>query len=95
MTDPFADDGCTFFIDGLGGHDWRACCDAHDAAFLAGGSLTDFVHANLELAGCVAQQSPLVAIVMLLGVMSPIGLAFFLFGPKRRNGDRANERDTE
>jgi hypothetical protein len=43
VSDP---DGCTFWIDGW----WRACCDAHDMAYIAGN--VDLA-THLELGRCV------------------------------------------
>jgi len=54
--DPFLNDGCTGFINGIGKADWRGCCDAHDPAFLNGQTVVDFVKANVELLTCVSNE---------------------------------------
>jgi hypothetical protein len=59
-------DGCTLWIDGLAGVDWRHCCEVHDAAYSA---LSDKLMADLGLAQCVAQSgAPIMAVVMFCGV---------------------------
>lgn len=85
MNDPFLNDGCTGWIDRLRGADWRACCDAHDAAFLAGNSWSDFTIANQALRACVlASGAPWwMATLMFLAVMSPVGWAMMQRGKLR------------
>jgi len=58
-------DGCTLWFNG----DWRACCDAHDAAYAVVSAPLDKVIADLDLARCVAETGHgLMALVMLAGV---------------------------
>ncbi|MET3925540.1 hypothetical protein [Devosia sp. 2618] len=86
MSVAFEDDGCTGFINGWGGLDWRVCCDAHDFAFHTGTTLNDFVVANLELWHCVATQDIFAATLMFIGVMTG-GALFFFFGRKKGKTD--------
>lgn len=90
MADPFLDDGCTGFVDGLRDLSWRVCCDAHDEAFRTGMTWADFFAANRALRDCVMHSAdkigPVwwigpVAFIMWCAVGSPIGAWFFRFGP--------------
>ena len=74
------DDGCSFFPDGS----WLACCSAHDDAFAYGTELHQFFAANWDLFRCVAQHDPIAAAIMFIGVSSPIALALFIWGRKKR-----------
>lgn len=59
-------DGCTFWLDGLAGLDWRHCCDAHDVAYY---QLADKWTADVDLMSCVAQAgAPVMGLIMFLGV---------------------------
>jgi hypothetical protein len=79
----FEDDGCSFFPDQWAGQSLRACCQIHDDAFATGITLEQFWRANTGLLQCVWQISPFVAVLMFIGVCSPVALAMFLLGRKR------------
>jgi len=67
---------CTGWWDGV----WRACCDAHDAAYQAG--LPKFP-ADFELFRCVWDTGhPVNATIMFVGVLV-FGLLFYPFFKKR------------
>jgi hypothetical protein len=83
MIDPFAGDGCTGFIDGIGGANWAHCCDAHDDAFLHGETLQEFVQANRDLRDCANAEADPVGTIMFIFVMT-VGALFYAFGPKKR-----------
>lgn len=51
--DPAWSDGCTWPAPDLGPA-VRACCLLHDAAYYGGGTVVDFLHANLSLGSCIA-----------------------------------------
>lgn len=79
-------DGCTAgplsgWLNGLVG----ACCDAHDAALDHGYDLGGFVQGNWAFARCVWAINPALAVVLFAVVAGPVGLALYLFGPKRRS----------
>lgn len=84
MTD-LIDDGCTGWVDGWGGVQWRPCCDAHDWVFHTGTTWWDFIRANLELWWCVAQTDMFAATIMLFGVSSPVAMWLFFRG-RKKNG---------
>ena len=54
-------DGCTFWPD----RTWRACCDAHDAAYSLG---IDKLQADWNLLTCVLPYDPIAAVLMFGGV---------------------------
>jgi|TARA_A100001391_G_scaffold44812_4_gene26295 hypothetical protein len=59
-------DGCTLWIDGIAGTNWRHCCEVHDAAY---SSLANKLFADLDLARCVGESgAPIMAVVMFCGV---------------------------
>lgn len=78
----FENDGCTLFPDGWWGVSWRACCDVHDTAFNTGRTLEQYFLANIQLFDCVAAINLVAAIIMMVGVSSPVALALFVFGRK-------------
>ena len=63
-------DYCTLWPDGSWGH----CCKAHDLAYETG--VPSKAMADWELWVCVAQQSPVMASIMLVGV-STFGFLFW------------------
>ena len=82
MLPDLTDDGCTGFLNGWGGLDWRSCCDTHDWAFHTGTSLPDFLSANFDLWRCVAERDIFAASIITIGVMTG-GAVFFIFGRKK------------
>jgi hypothetical protein len=68
--DPFANDGCTGFIDGWGRLDWRYCCDLHDKHFAEGQDWGALLDANVRLFHCVATHDGFAAPLMSLAVMT-------------------------
>ncbi len=66
-------DHCTLWPDRLAGRDWSACCAQHDRAY-ADPDVTRLA-ADLELAACVAEVWPAMALVMFAGVCA-FGWAF-------------------
>ncbi len=78
-------DGCTAgplrdWLNGMIGQ----CCMAHDYALDSGFDLGAFWQANVALADCAAQASPLLALCVFLAVCSPVGVVLYRFGPKRK-----------
>ena len=65
-------DGCTGWFDGT----WRHCCEAHDAAGVS-------LESNLELARCVAERSPGMAAIMLIGT-STFGIGYAIWRGRRK-----------
>lgn len=75
-------DGCTMWFDGIAGLSWQACCDAHDAAYIAGGGWFQKLQADLTLAACVNRVLPGMGLIMLAGVLIG-GPLFFVWRNKR------------
>lgn len=77
----FKSDGCTLFPDG----DFRDCCQAHDLAYFAGGSVRERWRADNALMACVAKKKgwhhKLIAPIMRAGVL--VGGAQFFPTPFR------------
>lgn len=78
-------DGCTAgplssWLDGMIG----ACCELHDSALDHGYDLASFVAGNWSFAQCVWGVHPWLAPIVFVAVAGPVGLAFYLFGPKRK-----------
>jgi hypothetical protein len=65
-------DFCTGFPEQVAGVDISVCCASHDDAFAAGGSIIDFIAANIDLGACVdaLSSSP---VLMAVGVIMAIG----------------------
>lgn len=78
----FIDDGCTFFPDQWQGQSLIECCAAHDEAMSTGTTWNEFVVSNTNLLYCAAEVSPVIAIIMFVGVMT-VGALFFWFGVKK------------
>jgi hypothetical protein len=76
-------DGCTLWFDGVGSLSWRACCDAHDVAYSAGGSWVEKLQADWALATCVNDVLPGMGLVMLVGVLIG-GPLFFVWRSRKR-----------
>ncbi len=66
---------CTLWFDSLGPFNWHDCCVAHDVAYGAG---VNKLLADDTLAVCVNHVLPGMGLIMLLGVSSVIGWAFYL-----------------
>jgi hypothetical protein len=85
-------DGCTGWLDGwptwLGGsgEEWRHCCLAHDDRYAAGEGAWQLLGAHFELAGCVWQVSPVMAVLMVGGLLT-FGAAYWI-NLKNRHGRR-------
>ena len=75
--DVIPDMECTFWPDGwptwLGGtgQEWLPCCQAHDTVEMT-------TRSAVELGACVAKVSPVMGLIMMVGVLvfGPIYLAF-------------------
>lgn len=65
-------DGCTGWFDGT----WVACCNLHDEAGVS-------LESNLELARCVAEHSPAMAAIMLIGT-STLGIGYAILRGRRK-----------
>jgi hypothetical protein len=79
-------DGCTAgpLSDWLNGT-IRVCCDAHDLALDHTVDLWTFISGNAAFGWCVAQTGgPVLALLCLAAVSSPIGWLYYRFGPKRK-----------
>lgn len=79
-------DGCTAgplsgWLNGMIG----ACCDLHDSALDHSFDLSTFIAGNWQFAGCVWAVHPVLAPIVFLAVAGPVGLALYLFGPKRQS----------
>lgn len=77
-------DGCTAgplstWLNGM----IASCCDLHDAALDHSFDLGTFVSGNWQFATCVWARHPVLAPIVFLAVAGPVGLALYLFGPKR------------
>ncbi len=60
-----------------------ACCDAHDLALDHSYDVWTFIRANIDLAGCAAQVSSVLAVIVFVAVSGPIGWLLYRLGPKR------------
>ena len=68
---PFTTDGCSSFPDGTFEQQslWAQCCIQHDLAYWQGGSHSDRLNSDQQLAHCVAKVGePEIAKLMLTGV---------------------------
>ncbi|WP_162783405.1 hypothetical protein [Devosia naphthalenivorans] len=80
----FEDDGCTLFPDQWAGQSLNACCAAHDEAFATSRDIVEFWNAGVALYRCVRPINEAIALLMLIGVLSPVALGLFLVGRKRK-----------
>jgi hypothetical protein len=71
-----AEDFCTGFPEQVAGVDISVCCARHDDAFAAGGSLLDFLIANIDLGACVDALSSSPAL-MAAGIIMAVGTTAF------------------
>lgn len=68
---PFTSDGCSMFPNGSSHQEelWLDCCQAHDAAYWAGGTLDQRDNADQTLRACVASKGETtISWLMLAGV---------------------------
>jgi hypothetical protein len=81
-------DGCTGWLDGwpqwLGGtgEEWRHCCVAHDERYAAGEGFWRLFVSHFELGACVWTVSPLMAVLMVGGLLT-FGAAYFVNAKNR------------
>lgn len=81
----FENDGCTGWFDGWpDGPSWLHCCVQHDWKMHSNTEITEWINANLELWWCVHQIDAFMGLIMAVGVFSPIGLALFIWGKKKK-----------
>jgi hypothetical protein len=56
--------GCDFLPPGS----WDICCDVHDIDYAAGGGLVEKLIADIKVGLCVAQDNPLMALLIVAGL---------------------------
>lgn len=69
-------DHCTGFPEEIAGVDISVCCADHDDAFATGGSIIDFLIANIDLGACVDALSSN-PVLMAVGVIVALGTTAF------------------
>ena len=66
-------DQCTLFPERIFELDISMCCAGHDDAFAKGGSLIDFLSANVNLDACVSALGNHPVLAALLGLLMLVG----------------------
>lgn len=90
-------DRCTSWPDGwpswLGGtgDEWRHCCKLHDDFYDVKRPFLEFVNGHYELAKCVWDISPWMAVVMFIGLMTIGGLHLIWIKNKRSKRNVQNQ----
>jgi hypothetical protein len=74
------DNRCTLWLNGIPeflggtGEEWLHCCIDHD-----------FGASHWQLAQCVAETSPIMAVIMFVGVAGPLGIGYRFFTSRRNS----------